>query len=269
MLKQRVITGLLGGAVYLAATWYGGIPFALLVAVLTVVGYSELVRMKGLPRLSLPAVYGYLLTLFLLLGSTFVVTKSSWVTSDQVLIPFLLFALFGFLAISVISKNKYTYQDISFLFAGALYVGLPFHAALLLRVDPQRGLAYFLFVQVAIWATDTFAYFVGRAIKGPKVWPAISPNKTISGTVGGIVGAMVVGAVFAQVMDLAWGPWILLAAVLSVVGQLGDFVESGLKRSFDVKDSGTLLPGHGGVLDRFDSILFAAPVAYYAILWLM
>ncbi|MGZ4106159.1 MAG: phosphatidate cytidylyltransferase, partial [Tumebacillaceae bacterium] len=137
---------------------------------------------------------------------------------------------------------------------------------LLLRGMPTHGLAYFLFLLIAMWTTDTFAYFVGRALKGPKLWPAISPNKTVSGSVGGVVGAVVFGLIFAEILGVSMAPWMLLAAILSVLGQLGDFVESGLKRSLDVKDSGAILPGHGGVLDRFDSFLFTAPLAYYVIM---
>lgn len=269
MLKQRVTTGLVGGVVFLGAVYWGGPLLGLLLTLLALFGYSEWVRMRGFGRFSMPAWFGYLLTFLIVGTSVFSVTETDLVTSDHVLIPFLLFALFGFFTISVVSKNKYSLQDLSYLFAGALYVGLPFHTALLIRGDERLGLAYFLLVLIAMWTTDTFAYFVGRTLKGPKVWPSISPNKTWSGSLGGVTGALVVGAVFAQVMDLSYGPWMLLAAVLSVVGQLGDFVESALKRSLDVKDSGTILPGHGGVLDRFDSLLFAWPFAYYGMLWLV
>ena len=106
-------------------------------------------------------------------------------------------------------------------------------------------------------------------MKGPKLWPAISPNKTVSGALGGVFGGLLLGLVFALITGHPVGPWMLLAVILSVFGQFGDFVESGLKRALNVKDSGKILPGHGGVLDRFDSLMFAAPIAYYGTLLLV
>jgi phosphatidate cytidylyltransferase len=266
MLKQRVITGIIGGAVFLGAVFYGHVPFALLIGLLAVIGFSEIVKMRGWSRFSFPALIGYLVTLGF-------VTSQVWSRWLQALMPtadsisgfWLLMVLFLFFAATVVAKNRYTFQDVSYLFVGTLYVGLPFHYALLLRRLPGHGLAYFLFLLLAMWVTDTFAYFVGRALKGPKLWPAISPNKTVSGSVGGVVGAVIFSLIFASILHLSLPGWMLLAALMSVLGQLGDFVESGLKRSLDVKDSGAILPGHGGVLDRFDSFLFTAPLAYYVI----
>lgn len=268
MLYQRVLTGIVGGAAFLGAVYYGGAPFYFLIMLLAVISFSEMVLMKNFSAFSLPACLGYAVTLFYCNPFLF-----TWIGIDVPaggVLPmlWLLVPLFLFLSISVASKNRYTFQDMAYLYTGTLYVGLPFQCALLLRELPGNGLAYFLFVMVVIWTTDTFAYFVGRALKGPKIWPAISPNKTVSGSIGGVFGALLCGAVFATVVDQSWLPWTLLAAAMSVAGQLGDFVESGLKRVLDVKDSGTILPGHGGVLDRFDSFLFAAPIAYYVILML-
>ncbi|PWK12677.1 phosphatidate cytidylyltransferase [Tumebacillus permanentifrigoris] len=270
MLRQRVVTGIIGGALYLGAVWYGGLPSALLFVLLAVVGYSELLLMRGWSRLSAPALVGYMATLMWLVGAIWQPFAGTWMPEvDSLSALWLLLVLFVFLSISVISKNRYTFQDMTYLFAGTLYVGLPFHCAILLRVDGKLGLAYFLFMILTIWTTDTAAYFVGRTLKGPKLWPAISPNKTVSGSLGGVVAAVIVGMIFANVMGLSMGSWMLLAALLSVFGQFGDFVESGLKRALDVKDSGTILPGHGGVLDRFDSFLFAAPIAYYGTMLLV
>lgn len=270
MLVQRVITGIIGGAVYIGAVLYGGVPFSLFICLLAVIGYSELVKMRGFSRFSAPAFIGYLVVLGFATSHLWGSLLDGLMPTEETVSSFwLLMIFFLFLTISVASKNRYTFQDMTYLFAGTLYVGFPFHSAMLLRDHGAHGLAYFLFLLVTMWSTDTFAYFVGRALKGPKLWPAISPNKTISGGVGGVLGAMVVGWVFASLMHVPLIPWILLAALLSLLGQLGDFVESGLKRSLDVKDSGVILPGHGGVLDRFDSFLFTAPIAYYAILFWM
>jgi phosphatidate cytidylyltransferase len=266
MFKQRVLTGIVGGAVFLGAVWYGGLPFSFIIALLAVVGYSELVRMKGLGRFSTPALLGYLVTLLYVFPEGLERIGLNGTAGDSVSVFWLVIVLFLFLSISVATKNRYAFPDMTYLFAGTLYLGLPFGSAMLLRDHPEHGLAYFLFVLILMWTTDTFAYLIGRALKGPKIWPAISPNKTVSGSVGGVLGAVLAGVIFANVVDQAVTPWVLLAALLSVLGQLGDFVESGLKRALGVKDSGAILPGHGGVLDRFDSFLFAAPIAYYVIM---
>src|SRR5690625_4805594 len=122
------------------------------------------------------------------------------------------------------------------------------------------GLAYFLFVLFNIWATDSGAYFIGRSLGRRKLWPDISPNKTIGGAVGGVLSAVVIALIFQLVYPLfSLFTAALIAVIASLFGQMGDLVESALKRHYDVKDSGQLLPGHGGVLDRFDSMIFVLP----------
>ncbi|WP_018132526.1 phosphatidate cytidylyltransferase [Effusibacillus pohliae] len=259
MLYERVLTGIVGGAVFLAAVVAGGAWFAGLIVILGLIGFAELLRMKGHRYFEIPALAGFVLTAAWLFCGT------GWL---QAWPGVLLWTVFGFLLLTVILKNRYTFGDVSFLFVGTLYVGLSFHYVLQVR-DLPDGLLLFMFLLLCIWATDTGAYFIGRALKGPKIWPAISPNKTVSGTVAGLAAAALTGAVFFAVAGGGHplAQWVVTALVISVSGQLGDFVESGIKRSFDVKDSGRILPGHGGVLDRFDSLLFAAPIAYHVLVW--
>jgi phosphatidate cytidylyltransferase len=138
----------------------------------------------------------------------------------------------------------------------------------LVRLPP--GACWLFLVFAACWATDTAAYGVGRAWGRHKLWPAVSPGKTIEGSVGGVVASIIVVAGFGRLFGLEVYSGVLLGALLGVAGQLGDLAESKLKRLAGVKDSGSLLPGHGGVLDRFDSLLVNAPLAYYflrAALW--
>jgi phosphatidate cytidylyltransferase len=119
-----------------------------------------------------------------------------------------------------------------------------------------------LFALLIVWLTDTGAYIFGRLFGKRKLWPEISPNKTVEGFVGGILCSTIVAVVFSIYYDmpLSLFPLLLVTWLLSLFGQLGDLVESALKRHFDVKDSGTLLPGHGGILDRFDSFIFVLPL---------
>jgi phosphatidate cytidylyltransferase len=146
------------------------------------------------------------------------------------------------------------------LAAGLVYIAVPCIAMSWLRATPETGLAIILWLLAVIWGTDIGAYFAGRGIGGPKLAPRISPKKTWAGLAGGMIAAGVVGAVTAAVLDLP-GTLGLIAfsMALAVVAQGGDLVESAVKRHFKVKDSGTIIPGHGGLLDRLDGLLTAAP----------
>ncbi len=149
---------------------------------------------------------------------------------------------------------------------GTPYVAVPIIALIWLRGYDEQGLRHMIWLLALVWATDTAAFSVGRTFGGPKLAPSISPNKTWSGFVGGIAGAGLVGAVAAKLADRGdiW-ELILLSAFIAIWAELGDLAESALKRGFQVKDTGSLIPGHGGMLDRMDSLLFAAPIAA---LWL-
>lgn len=148
--------------------------------------------------------------------------------------------------------------------AGALYLGVPFACLAWLRLDAPGGLAFTLWLLLVVAATDTGAYFAGRIIGGPRLAPLLSPGKTWAGLAGGVLAAALVGGLFVLFVRGHGAPAALssalLAAVLAVVAQCGDLAESWLKRRSGYKDSGRILPGHGGLLDRVDGLLFAAPV---------
>jgi phosphatidate cytidylyltransferase len=144
--------------------------------------------------------------------------------------------------------------------AGLLYAAAVLIAPAILRGDPLLGFAAILFLFTIVWLTDIVAYFVGRAVGGPKLMPAVSPNKTWSGAIGGTVAGVVGGMVVARQFGI--GPSsALVAFALSVISQAGDFAESALKRAFQVKDASNLLPGHGGLMDRLDGFIAAAAAA--------
>jgi phosphatidate cytidylyltransferase len=143
---------------------------------------------------------------------------------------------------------------------GIAYLGVPAVALVWLRSDPERGLGLLIWLLAVVWATDTFAYLVGRWLGGPKLAPTISPGKTWSGLCGGVIGGALVGGLGVAVGSSGRTlQAVELGALLAAVGQAGDLVESAFKRRAGVKDSGRVIPGHGGVLDRLDSLLFAAP----------
>jgi phosphatidate cytidylyltransferase len=141
---------------------------------------------------------------------------------------------------------------------GVLYLGLPALSVTALRAVGTHGVWLVLGLFLAVWATDTGAFVTGNVVRGPKLWPRLSPNKTWSGLFGGILAAALVEAVFALIIGCAFLPSALFGAVLALASHAGDLFESFVKRHFRIKDSGSLIPGHGGILDRIDSTLFAS-----------
>jgi len=143
------------------------------------------------------------------------------------------------------------------------YVALAAAGLLWLRADPLVGRANLLFVVLIVWGGDIGAYLVGRLVGGPRLAPRVSPGKTWSGAFGGVLAAVAVGLVAAQLLSESHPAWrvAVLAAVLGIVAQAGDLLESFVKRRLEIKDSSHLIPGHGGLFDRLDAILAVAPVA--------
>ena len=141
------------------------------------------------------------------------------------------------------------------------YLGLPCLSLIYLR-SIENGLEYIIYILFIVWATDTAAFFGGNYLKGPKLMPKVSPNKTISGAISGLLGASIIGVISIVFIDgVEIVSFVVSSVILSVFAQAGDLFESKLKRIYGVKDSSDLIPGHGGVLDRLDSLLFVAPVS--------
>ncbi len=253
-LRKRALTAALLGPAALACVWLGAYWYTGLMA-LCVAGLSwEYVRMCGGRSRALP---GALVPLFVLLAcaiSAFSERLAGVPVAGAILLVGAAAAWF--------SARRRGMPPI-FLGAGVLYIGIAGMALIELRHDNEAGRENVLFLLLIVWASDTFAYLAGRFFGGPKLAPAISPGKTWSGALGGLAGAMFVGVIAAEFMEpRASGLHaILVAGVLGMVSQAGDLAESWLKRRFGVKDSSQLIPGHGGLLDRLDGILAAAPVA--------
>lgn len=145
--------------------------------------------------------------------------------------------------------------------AGLFYIAIPMLAMIALR-DGARGFGLIMWVFTVVWATDIMAYFTGRLVGGPKLIPFISPKKTWSGLMGGVTAAMMVGIATALLADSSIDRLMWLSGLMAIIAQVGDLIESGLKRYFGVKDSGSLIPGHGGILDRVDGMVTAVIFAF-------
>ncbi|MBF8808188.1 MAG: phosphatidate cytidylyltransferase [Enterococcus lacertideformus] len=261
-MRQRVITAVVALALFIPIIWIGGMAIEFVAALLAVVGVYELFRMKGLTLLSFEGILSAIGAVILVLP------KERWFlflpenTTTFMLFYFVVMLLLG---TSVISKNTYTIDEAGFPVITSLYVGIGFQNFVNARTEGLAVLTFGLFI---VWATDIGAYMVGRKYGEHKLCPDISPNKTIEGALGGIASALVVAILYflfypsKELFGHGIFVMLILTILLSVVGQFGDLVESSIKRHYDVKDSGNILPGHGGILDRFDSLLFVFPIMH-------
>ena len=255
-MATRIISALVGLPIILFFIYMGGGAFAFMVAVLATIGLYEFARMaSGRQKfLFVPVLLGVWL---LLLGSY--LAWPDW-TAIGLLVTFCVV-----FAVAVFRFPDFNVEDIAVNLLGLIYIGWTLaHLIAFDGLGDGRLLVLYLFV--AIWGSDSGAYFVGRFLGKHKLCPRVSPKKTIEGSIGGIITTCVLllllDAYFGMLSPLTA---IAIGVAISVIGQVGDLSESLIKRYYGVKDSGNLIPGHGGILDRFDSIMLAAPVMYYAI----
>jgi phosphatidate cytidylyltransferase len=251
-MKQRVITGVLAGILFLGVAIIGGMAFTILTVIMAIIGFSEFLRMKKISLYSFSGIIGFILVIFTVPSVEFV----SFPVIDLFLVAFLVLLIY-----TVLSNNGFHFDKAAFVILSAFYVTFGFHYLIVARAD---GIAVLFFILFVLWSTDSGAYFTGRAIGKRKLWPEISPKKTIEGSIGGIVAAFVIAVLFQLLFPLyeSMAVALIAALVISVFGQLGDLVESAFKRHYGVKDSGSILPGHGGILDRCDSWLFVLPILH-------
>lgn len=259
-MKQRVITAVVALIIFIPILIVGGPWVDLAAAVLALVGISEIFIMRKKIIVSVEALVAALGTLAVVLPDQYL----KWILQTGLSrIDLLGIFMMVLLLLTVTSKNKTNFDNVSVTMLGILYVGTGFHYFDMAR--NQGSLALLMFGMLIVWLTDSGAYIFGRAFGKQKLWPAISPNKTWEGSIGGVVIAMIFAAIYGQFFDFGYSlpVLILIALFLSIWGQLGDLVESALKRYYGVKDSGKILPGHGGILDRFDSMLFVLPMLHW------
>lgn len=265
---KRLLTGIIGFPIVLAflvlANKYVVDIAMTIVSIISIYEYSKCAKNKGINVVSW---VGYVSCL--LIAITHILPQDLIVLIIAIGYPLLIFVLFLHV---IFSEMKINFKDIAFSLFGYLYI-IGFIMFFVL-VYGAESLAWNLTGKVAIWyvlfaswGTDTVAYFIGKNF-GKHKFSKVSPNKTIEGCVGGAIGAVISGLIFTYFINLYIGtsvPYVfagIVLVVLSIIGQLGDFSASVVKRYFEVKDYSNLFPGHGGMLDRIDSIIFTAPFAY-------
>ena len=260
MFKTRLLSGIVLVALALLFIISGGPVLLTAMTVISLIGMFELYRVFGIEK-ALPGAVGYLAAVCYYLDLAF----------DFVPDPMMLWMAFLILllAVYVFTYPKFKADQIMAAFFGMFYVGV-----MLSYIYQTRELtagAYLVWlIFLCSWGSDTCAYCVGMLIGKHKMSPKLSPKKSVEGAVGGVVGAALLTALYAWIfreqMDLAGAEiWILAAisAVGALISMVGDLAASAIKRNYDIKDYGRLIPGHGGILDRFDSVIITAPIIYF------
>jgi phosphatidate cytidylyltransferase len=245
-LRLRILSAAILAPLALACIWLGGAAFA---GLLTLIAAGLAYEWLGLCRQLTPS------SIALFAAAPLAVLLTAWAGPIPALLLISAAVAVAIAAIGGISPAK----PLAF---GLPYLSLPAVALVWLR-QPAGGAANVIVLLLIVWSSDIGAYMAGRAIGGPRLAPAISPGKTWSGAIGGLFAAAATGLAASAIMGsgpLSWRP-VGFAVLIGVISQIGDLFESQLKRHFGVKDSGTMIPGHGGLLDRLDAVLTAAPAA--------
>jgi phosphatidate cytidylyltransferase len=266
MLGKRLLTAAIGIPFAIYVVNYGGLLFYFVANLLALAGIWELLAMfrrRGFtPSFAISFISGLLM-----------LAVANFGNFDEM--SFLITALIiSSLCMLILRKNSLPVPDAAITILSTLYVGWLFAFLILLRnistdiiTTPlgqiSAGAAFTWMALIATWANDTSAFFIGSAIGKHKLCPEISPGKTVEGAIGGLAGSLIVSVFLGMLTHIPLIHTVILGLLMGVLGPVGDLVESSFKRYAEVKDSGNIFPGHGGVLDRFDSLLFVIPVVYY------
>ena len=258
MLRTRIIAAVIVIPVVVAGVWAGSVWFLIGVGVVALIAGWEFNQMMKIG--------GYHPTLFITLGLILLLILNSY-RSDLSLSLIISFVLLFSLVWQLFRHNSSApTADWSLTLAGGLYIGWGMGHFVALR-GLGDGQAWVWLALLATWGSDTLAYFVGRAMGRHKLWPRHSPKKSWEGLWGGIGGGLLGAAIVAFFANIGWGTALIIGAIIPIAGLFGDLSISMMKRQVGVKDSSHLFPGHGGFLDRIDSLLFVSVVTYYYAVW--
>lgn len=240
--------------------WQGGVAFAAGMLFLALAAWNEYGQMMSNNSLRPPILLGGI--------CVFAIVAVTWLYGLQHLSPLVLFILLIVLSHSVVNCQSFAIEEAAYSLLGILYCGIPFAYFIALRLSPDpNGLKFFALAMLGTWACDTTAYFGGTKWGKNKLRPTISPAKTVEGAFFGFAGSVAVSLLAGHYMQISWLDSFLCGSITGLFCQLGDLAESAVKRHMGVKDSGRFFPGHGGVLDRVDSLLFSVPAMYYYLIW--
>lgn len=257
-MKTRVITAVIALAIFIPLILIGHLPLTIAAIVLGIVAMSEILIMNKMFLTSFGAIMSYIGVAIMIIPSNWLsFLPSNWnrLTTFYVIVILILLH-------TVIHKARFSFTDAGVLVLGMLYIGMGFNAFIQARAVNFVTLLYGMLI---VWLTDSGAYIFGRQFGKHKLAPRVSPHKTIEGSVCGTIFATVILAIYLAFFHVGYhnyGVMVVVTLILSIFGQFGDLIESALKRYYGVKDSGKILPGHGGILDRFDSMLMVMPVLY-------
>lgn len=263
MFKTRLLSSIVLVVLMVAAILAGNTFFAVFFLVISLVGMMELYRIFGLHK-SILGFVGYALAI----GYDMAVFWENDIWAEI----FLIGGLMAVMTVYVSLFPKYNSSQVMVTYFGFVYVAVMLSFVFRIRMM-QDGFYLIWLVFICSWINDTCAYCVGMLMGKHKMTPKLSPKKTIEGAVGGVVGTAIVGAIYGHFLmqgragfahpEMACAIACALAAVLSIIG---DLAASAIKRNYNIKDYGNLIPGHGGILDRFDSVIFTAPVIFWAVI---
>jgi phosphatidate cytidylyltransferase len=254
-LLMRIIAGAVLAPVAIAIAYAGGWLWTSLVTLAAMGLYVEWLMIVGAAREARVVASG--VVALAIAGCCFALGRI-----DAALLALLL----GLAGVALLSSDRRGWTSGGFGYAAVAQI-----ASVVVRLDPEMGFVALVFVLLIVWVTDIGGYVAGRGIGGPKLWPRVSPKKTWAGALGGFLASLIVAAGFAvfgsnkadPALTFKMGPFLLLAAVLSIASQLGDLFESAVKRRFGVKDSSHIIPGHGGLMDRLDGFVAAVVLAAF------
>ncbi len=273
-LTRRAITAALFVVVMLTGLFIGKMSFILLFAIITVLCLWEFLNMvlhhdtrRDWIRIFIGVVFGL---------SPFALASQMHMTMDSndrfvILTSVLFFPLiFSALIYELFTASEKPFQNVAYMVLGMVYIGAPFSLLNFIAFNGDKFNVWPIFgLLLLTWMNDTGAYLIGSKFGKTPLLPRISPKKTWEGTIGGVAVTFGVGYLFCAVTgELRLMDWMALSAIVAIFGSIGDLIESMLKRSLGIKDSGTLLPGHGGMLDRFDAFIFVLPFAAAYLLYI-
>lgn len=261
----RVLTILFGLPIAVACVYFGGIAFLVFVLAFAIISINEFYNLMKAKDFHPAYWVGNFFTVFFIVFAYYAL-KKNWEPAHSAILTGA--ALVTMISTLFLKRPKEAIVDIAVTLFGMIYIGWFFSYFLFIRALTERG-AYLLFLLVTIWALDIVAYLVGIRFGKHKLFPSVSPHKSIEGAVAGFIFCLIAAGIFGYYAGFDMTHSLILGGIIGVVAQLSDLVESLIKRDAGVKDSSQLLPGHGGILDRMDSFILAAPVVYYYLAWVI